>query len=174
MINCFYYVTFQIDTVVVLVAFLLMTIYFNFQGTTSSTEITLRWWIMGSLTHLHLQPNRLHPTKPTTIKIKTNKTTIAMPTFQEQPVSFFPVVCFKISLVLPPFGLSAILTKLDQSVLSMEFAYIGQSYFSTECERTIQEATWATSRMMHKKCLHTRSIIANARVALAKRNTVFL
>ena len=88
MINCFYYVTFQIDTVVVLVAFLLMTIYFNFQGTTSSTEITLRWWIMGSLTHLHLQPNRLHPTKPTTIKIKTNKTTIAMPTFQEQPVSF--------------------------------------------------------------------------------------
>ena len=143
------------------------------QGTTSSTEITLRWWIMGSLTH------RFQTTKPTTIKtIKgyriNQQTTIAMPTFQEQPVSFFSVVCFKISLVLPLFGLSAILTKLDQSVLSMEFAYIGQSYFSTECERTIQEATWATSRMMHKKCLHTRSIIANARVALAKRNTVFL
>ena len=130
MINCFYYVTFQIDTVVVLVAFLLMTIYFNFQGTTSSTEITLRWWIMGSLTHLHLQPNRLHPTKPTTIKIKTNKTTIAMPTFQEQPVSFslkngskksihfryfntlWNVLVLRLDMCLA-FCLSEILTKLD-------------------------------------------------------------
>ena len=61
------------------------------QGTTSSTEITLRWWIMGSLTH-QLHPNHLHQTtKPTTIKIKEfSKTTIAMPTFQEQPVSFTP------------------------------------------------------------------------------------
>ena len=98
MINCWIW-PFKFLNPQGLVAFLLLTtICFHLQGTTSSTtEITRRWSIMGSLMHQQTQ----QPAKPTTIKIKesvktSSQTTITMPTFQDPVwdlIKVFQIFC---------------------------------------------------------------------------------